>query len=91
MTSANHIPADNFTAHFAEDFLDEAIAALTVSDVASLRRLETVAPTVAAPRSCTAYLNKRAVFAALLDASARNLRIFRRVHQTQPNAYKSRT
>ncbi len=91
MTSTDRIPADNFAAHFADDFLDDAIAALIVSDAASLRCLESAAPAVSAPRSRTAYLDKRAAFAALLDVTARNLRLLRRAHQTQPGAYEPRT
>ena len=100
MTPTTHIPADNFAAHFAadfpaDDFLDNVIAALTASDAAALRRLESAAPAVAAPRSRAAYLRKRAAFAALLHATARNLRLLRRsahsVSQRQPTLRRKDT
>jgi len=97
MTPATHIPVDNSAAHFAadfpaDDFLDDVIAALTISSAASLRRLESAAPGVAAPRSRVRYFEKQAVLAALLDATARNLRLLRRsgrsARQAQPGAYE---
>jgi hypothetical protein len=76
-------PADNFESHFAHDLLaddliDQVISALTVSDAAALSQLESAASSVAPPRRHAQYFQKRATFAALLDASARNLRLLRR-------------
>jgi hypothetical protein len=85
---AAHLPADNFAAHFADDFLDEAMMALIATDAARLRQLAVLAPAVAAPRSRAAYVRKHAAFAALLKASARNLRFLRRVTQKRfPDLY----
>jgi hypothetical protein len=74
--------ADNFEAHFAhdlpaDDFVNQVISALTVSDAAALHQLESAVSSIAPPRSRAQYLQKRATFAALLDASARNLRLLR--------------
>lgn len=71
MNPAIQIPADQF--------LDQAIAALIAADAAALRRLEAAASTVALPRNRIGYQARRATFAALLDATGRNLRFLRRV------------
>lgn len=71
MNPAIQIPADQF--------LDQAIAALIAADAATLRQLETAASTVALPRNRTGYQARRATFAALLDVTARNLRFLHRV------------
>ena len=63
----------------ADTFLDQVIEALTAADAATLRRLEATATHVAAPASPAGYLAKRATLAALLEASARHLRLIRRV------------
>ncbi|HTV04973.1 MAG TPA: hypothetical protein VME86_06355 [Acidobacteriaceae bacterium] len=70
MNALQPIPADLL--------LDKAILALTFADAAELNRLERIAPAVIAPVDEARCLNQRAVFAALLDASARNLRLLRR-------------
>lgn len=71
MNPAAEIPADIF--------LDQAIAALTAADAPALRRLEAAAPGLAAPRNREHFLIRHALFAALLESSARNLRLLRRV------------
>lgn len=71
MSTSAQIPADGF--------LDRVIAALTAVDAATLRQLEATASHVAAPASSAGYLAKHATLAALLEASARNLRLIRRV------------
>jgi len=71
MSTPAQIPADGF--------LDQVIAALTAVDAAALRQLEATATHVAAPASPAGYLAKHATLAALLEASARNLRLIRRV------------
>jgi hypothetical protein len=71
----------------ADHFLEQAIAALTVADSSALRQLEASVLTVAAPRNRTAYAARRATFAALLDATARNLRFLRRVTGKQSSGF----
>jgi len=71
MSTTAHIPADKF--------LGQVIAALTAADAATLSRLETAARLVAAPCSRAQYASKHATFAALLDASSRNLRLLNRI------------
>jgi hypothetical protein len=71
MSAAAQIPADTF--------LDRVIHALTAVDSDTLRELESAAAHTAPPESLPGYLNKRATLAALLDASARNLRLLRRI------------
>jgi hypothetical protein len=63
----------------ADAFLDHIIAALTAADAATLRRLEAAASSITPPLNHAAYLEKRATLAALLAASARNLRFLRRI------------
>lgn len=75
MNATQKIPADQF--------LDEAIRALTFADLAELKRLEMVSPKVASPIDAARYWTQRAVFAALLDASGRNLRLFHRAARKQ--------
>ena len=70
MNTLQNIPADQF--------LDEVIFALTFTDASALGRLESVASEVAEPVDLVRYANQRAALAALLDASARNLRLMRR-------------
>lgn len=70
MNTLQNIPADQF--------LDEVIFALTFTDASALDRLEAAAPTIAAPADPVRYANQRAALAALLDASARNLRLMHR-------------
>lgn len=76
MSAPAQIPADGF--------LDQVIAALTAADAATLRQLEATATHVAAPANQSEYLQKHATLAALLEASARNLRLLRRVTGRQP-------
>ena len=71
MNPAIQIPADQF--------LDQAIAALIAADAAALRRLEAAASTVALPRNRIGYQARCVTFAALLDVTARNLRFLHRV------------
>lgn len=71
MSTSAQIPADRF--------LDQVVAALIAAEAAALRELEAAAPHVAAPASPAGYLQKHATLAALLEASARNLRLLRRV------------
>lgn len=75
MEAAAEIPADTF--------LDQAIAALIAADVSTLCRLEDAASTVAAPVSRARYLKNRDMFAALLEATGRNLRFLRRATERQ--------
>lgn len=63
----------------ADTFLDRVIQALIAVDSTALRELESAAAHTAPPESLPNYLNKRATLAALLDASARNLRLLRRI------------
>ena len=63
----------------ADTLLDRVIQALTAIDAATLGELESAAAHVAQPESLPGYLHKRAALAALLDASARNLRLLRRI------------
>ncbi|MGC2162436.1 MAG: hypothetical protein WA634_11030 [Silvibacterium sp.] len=70
MNTAPPIPADQLLAH--------VISALIVADAATLRQLESAAPSVTAPHSRVQYIHKHAVFSALLEASARNLRLLGR-------------
>lgn len=73
----------------ADEFLDRVFAALIAADVDDLHWLEAQAPYVAAPRNQTRFLRNRAIFAALLEISARNLRLFRRVSERQaPEIYR---
>ncbi|HTW44897.1 MAG TPA: hypothetical protein VMD58_05080 [Acidobacteriaceae bacterium] len=62
----------------ADLFVDQVIVALTRADAAALGRLEAAAPSVSAPIDLLRYTSQRATLAALLDASARNLRLMRR-------------
>jgi hypothetical protein len=62
----------------ADVFLDRVIAALAATDARELRKLEAAASGVAMPASRSEYMRKRATLAALLSATARNLRILRR-------------
>ncbi|MFZ0663295.1 MAG: hypothetical protein WAM66_11430 [Acidobacteriaceae bacterium] len=78
MKPAAEIPVD--------DFLDQALSALITTDASMLRRLESAAPTVAAPVSRARYLKDRDTFAALLEATGRNLRFLRRATQRQPHS-----
>lgn len=72
----------------ADEFLDQVISALIRVDAATLQQLESLASGVAAPRNFERFVQNRAVFAALLDATARNLRLLRRVTGTQfPDLY----
>lgn len=75
MNSEAEIPAD--------EFLDQALAALAAGDAASLRRLEAAAPDVGVPLNRAAYLSKRKIFMALLERTGRNLRFLRRVLEKQ--------
>lgn len=71
MNPAAEIPADIF--------LDQAIAALTAADAPALSRLEAALPILAAPGNREHFLSRHALFTALLEATARNLRLFRRI------------
>lgn len=73
MSTASHvlIPAD--------DFLDQVLSALIVADVTNLKRLEAEVSLVTAPRSEARLARNRAVFAVLLEETARNLRLLRRI------------
>lgn len=70
MSPLEKIPADQLQ--------DEAMRALTLTDLARLKRLEMIVPEAAAPADAARYWKQRALFAALLDVSVRNLRLFRR-------------
>lgn len=83
MNPAAEIPADIF--------LDQAIAALTATDAPALRGLEAALPTIAAPRNRELFIARHALFAVLLESTARNLRLLRRVagqhaHALHPSA-----
>lgn len=67
----------------AEIFLDHVISALTSTDAATLRHLESIAPAVGMPGDRAQYLKKNAVLSALLDTTGRNLRLLRRVAGNQ--------
>lgn len=72
----------------ADEFLDRVFTALIAADVDDLQRLEAQAPFVAAPRSHARFVRNREIFAALLDMSARNLRLLRRISARQsPDVY----
>lgn len=75
MNRTAHIPASRFPADY---FLDQVITALAAADAPALRRLEAAAPMVAAPLNHARYTRNHAALTALLDASARNLRLLRR-------------
>ena len=62
----------------ADEFLGQAIDALISSDVAELTRLDRMVAMVTAPGDRAIFLYRRAVFAAILDSSARNLRLLHR-------------
>ncbi len=79
ITATAQIPADQF--------LDQAIIALTAADASALRQLEGVAHTVAAPCNRAEYVVRRAVLAALLNATARNLRFLHRVAGKQSSGF----
>jgi hypothetical protein len=63
----------------ADAFLDQVIRALTAADAAVLHDLESLAARLSPPADVAQYLKKRATLASLLNASARNLRLLRRV------------
>lgn len=67
----------------ADEFLDQVFTALIAADVRDLQRLESQAPFVVAPKSEMRFIRNRAIFAALLEMSARNLRLLRRISSTQ--------
>lgn len=62
-----------------DQLLDRAIVALSVCDASGLRALEALAPRAAAPLDWARCRRLRAVYAALLAETARNLRMVRRV------------
>lgn len=62
----------------ADIFLEEAIVALESADVSALGRLADGAAGVGMPESRRLYECNRDIFAALLEATARNLRLLRR-------------
>lgn len=62
----------------ADQLLNRVIAALTVGDAPGLRTLESLAPQATVPLSRARYVKQRAVYTALLAATARNLRVLRR-------------
>lgn len=63
----------------ADEFLDQVFTALIAADVDNLQRLERQAPFVAAPRNEVRFVRNRAIFAALLEMTARNLRLLHRI------------
>lgn len=63
----------------ADEFLDQVFTALIAADVDNLQQLEAQAPFVAPPRSQARFARNRAIFASLLEMTARNLRLLRRV------------
>lgn len=74
----------------ADEFLDRVFTALIAADVDHLQRLEAQAPFVVAPRSEARFVRNRAIFASLLEITARNLRLLRRVSARQsPEIYQS--
>ena len=79
MNASAQIPANPGGQISVDGFLDQVIAALTAADAATLRQLEATALHVGAPASPAGYLAKHATLGALLEASARNLRLIRRV------------
>lgn len=82
MSTATQIPADTF--------LDRVISALTAADATTLRELESAAAHVVAPESLSGYLSKRDTLAALLDASARNLRLLHRIAGRHSSCFQDR-
>lgn len=73
----------------ADEFLDRVFTALIAADVNDLHWLEAQVPFVVAPRSQARFLHNRDAFAALLEISARNLRLLRRVSGRQsPEIYR---
>lgn len=63
----------------ADLFLERVISALTAADAPELDQLGAAAPYIAAPCDPVRFVNRHAAFAALLDASARNLRLLGRI------------
>lgn len=63
----------------ADQLQEAAILALRMGDAATLESLAAAAAAAVAPEDSVKYGSQRAVLAALLEASARNLRLFRRV------------
>lgn len=63
----------------ADQLQEATILALRMGDAATLESLVQAAAAAAAPEDMAKYGSQRAVLAALLEASARNLRLLRRV------------
>lgn len=71
----------------AEYFLDHAISALEAADAAELRRLADCVSSVVMPVSQGRYRRNRDVFAALLEATGRNLRLLHRATEQKSSGY----
>lgn len=69
----------------ADEFLDQVFTALIAADVDDLHQLEAQAPFVAPPQSEARFDRNRAIFAALLEMTARNLRLLRRASPRTPS------
>lgn len=65
----------------ADFLLDQAIVALGSADASALCRLRECAFTVSVPLCQNRYDQNRDVFAGLLEATGRNLRLLRRANE----------
>lgn len=73
MSTEDSIPADVF--------LDRVLVALRSTDTDVLHELEIAVANVSKPISRVEYFKKCATLVALLDETARNLRLFRRTRK----------
>lgn len=71
----------------ADVFLEQAMAALTAGSARDLHRLEKAVPHVSTPNNDAHFVRQHAAFAALLDASARNLRLLGRLARAADAEY----
>jgi len=68
----------------ADRFLDQAISALEAADASALDRLAGDVFSVAMPVNQAHYRRNRETFAALMEATGRNLRVLRRATKQEP-------